>query len=365
MVYGLSEDPWSFSTSPVERERYDRLLASLEGRRYGKLLEIGCSIGVLTGDLAGLAETVVAVDCSEAALARARERNAEHANVTFERRLLPWEFPDEWFDCIVLSEVAYFWSESDFAEARERIARHLSPGGDLVIAHFLPQPPEHRRGGDAVAEAFLADSRYERMRGERFDVYRIDVLRRAADASYFEMVYDMRDDPYASATSDHERLKYARIVAALGGRRYASVFEIGCSVGVLSIELAKHADAVLAVDISETAIKRARLRYAAIENVTFARMDVPHEFPDLRFDAIVLADVAYYWPDPDFALARDRIADALEPGGDLVLEHFLPQPVEHLRDGDAVHAAFLADERYVFVRAERFDLYRVDVLRRR
>jgi SAM-dependent methyltransferase len=179
-LYAKDDDPWSFETSAYERGKYDRTVAVLGERRYRNGLEIGCSVGVLTADLAKHAARLLSLDVSDKALARARERNAGAANVTFERRRIPAEFPAGRYDLVVLSEVAYYWSDTDLAAARDRIAEHLDPGGDLVLVHFLPKVEDYVRDGDAVHEALLRDPRFALVRGERAERYRIDVVRRTA-----------------------------------------------------------------------------------------------------------------------------------------------------------------------------------------
>jgi SAM-dependent methyltransferase len=183
--------------------------------------------------------------------------------------------------------------------------------------------------------------------------------------AYFEALYEENPDPWSFETSAYERAKYARTIASLDGRRYRRGLEIGCSVGVLTADLAQNVDALLALDVSALALSRARERNAAERNVQFEQRRIPAEFPDGRFDLIVLSEVGYYWSDEDLAASRDAIASALEPGGDLVLVHFLPKVADYVRDGDAVHAAFLADPRFESVRGERAERYRIDVLRGR
>ena len=51
-IYQQNPDPWNFETSPYEAEKYRRTLAALPRKRYMRALEIGCSIGVLTSQLA-------------------------------------------------------------------------------------------------------------------------------------------------------------------------------------------------------------------------------------------------------------------------------------------------------------------------
>jgi hypothetical protein len=91
----------------------------------------------------------------------------------------------------------------------------------------------------------------------------------------------------------------------------------------------------------------------------------PHDDPGRRFDLITCCEVAYYWSDADLALARDRIAADLLPGGDLLLVHWLPKVDDYVRDGDAVHAAFLSDDRFDRAGSFRAERYRLDLLRRR
>ncbi len=182
-------------------------------------------------------------------------------------------------------------------------------------------------------------------------------------AAFFERLYDGADDPWSFATSPYENAKYDDSLAALGPH-YARAFEIGCSVGVLTRRLAERCGDLLAVDVSARALAHARDRCAGIAHLRFARLDVPAEFPGELFDLIVLSEVAYYWSDERFALARERIAAALDPGGELLLVHFLPHVAGHVRGGDAVHEAFSRDPRFARAHGHRAERYRLDLLRR-
>ncbi len=179
---------------------------------------------------------------------------------------------------------------------------------------------------------------------------------------YFENLYERDRDPWSFATSAYEREKYTRSLAMLPERIDAAL-EIGCSIGVFTHALAPRCERLLAIDISERALVAARERCADRPQATFRRFAFPGEAPIGHFDAIVLSEVGYYWSDEDLALARDRIASLLAPGGTLLLVHFLPRVEEYVRDGDAVHAAFLADARFRRTARHRAERYRIDVLR--
>lgn len=184
------------------------------------------------------------------------------------------------------------------------------------------------------------------------------------DESYFARIYGDSPDPWSFSTSDYEAEKYATSLDVLERPSYARVLEIGCSIGVFTAQLARRSGELLALDISELALERARRRNADDPRIRFEHANVPAEFPNGAFDLVTLAEVGYYWSDADAREARERIASALLPGASLLLVHFLPKVDDYLRDGDDVHEAYLRDDRFALVHAARRERYRVDLLRR-
>jgi SAM-dependent methyltransferase len=158
--------------------------------------------------------------------------------------------------------------------------------------------------------------------------------------SFFDAIYAEAPDPWSFATSEYERLKYATTLAELPRGRYRSAFEIGCSIGVLTEQLAARCDALLAVDVAERALEQARLRCAHLPHVRCEQLRVPEQFPDQQFDLILVSEVGYYWSRADLRHARDLIVEHLVPGGHLLLVHFTNEVKEYPISGDAVHAAF-------------------------
>ena len=142
------------------------------------------------------------------------------------------------------------------------------------------------------------------------------------DRSYFDSIYEADADPWRFASSPYERAKYAATLAALGGRRYRLALEVGCSIGVLTRSLAERCDALIATDISDRPLAEARRRSADAPWVRFERMAAPKEWPDGRFDLILLSEVVYYLAPDDVAALAARVRDTLALGGDLVLVHW-------------------------------------------
>lgn len=182
MVYGANADPWGFESSPYEDAKYDATLAALPNARYRSGFEIGCSIGVLTERLAQRCERLLAVDVVPEVLERARLRCHDLPRVRFALMELPGALPNEEFDLIVLSEVAYYWSIEDLARARMALAERLLPEGHLILVHWTPWVHDYPQTGDQVHDAFLADAGpsgpLRHLIHRREDSYRLDLFER-------------------------------------------------------------------------------------------------------------------------------------------------------------------------------------------
>ena len=178
-IYERDPDPWRFRTSAYERAKYDATLAALPRPRYRRALEVGCSLGVLTRDLAGRCDALLAVDASEKPLAAARAACADLPHVSFNRVRVPDEWPpDGAFDLILLSEVVYYLDRADVARLAERVRGALAPGGDCLLVHWTGDT-DYPLSGDEAAERFIeAASPFAAVtRQERAERYRLDLLR--------------------------------------------------------------------------------------------------------------------------------------------------------------------------------------------
>lgn len=176
-LYARSSDPWDFRTSPYERRKYRATLDILPRARYGRALEVGCSIGVFTRLLAGRCDWLLALDTSSRALAQAERDNADLGHVEFRRATLPGEFPDGRYDLVVLSEVLYYLSVPDLAALAGRCLEALSPDGHVVLCHWLGET-DYPLGGDEAADLFVtaAAPLLHPSTSRREPEYRLDLL---------------------------------------------------------------------------------------------------------------------------------------------------------------------------------------------
>jgi len=183
-------------------------------------------------------------------------------------------------------------------------------------------------------------------------------------ADYFAGIYASDSDPWRFTSSVYERDKYAATLAALPKARYRTAFEPACSIGVFTHALAERCDRLLATDPIPAAVEAARTRCADRANTDIRQGAVPADWPAGRFDLIVLSEFLYFLAPPDLATLARRAGDAIEPGGDLILVHWLgvtdyPQSGDEAADGFIAQAAPFAG----LLLQSRTAAYRLDVLR--
>ncbi|MBT9163373.1 MAG: Trans-aconitate 2-methyltransferase [Chloroflexi bacterium] len=122
------------------------------------------------------------------------------------------------------------------------------------------------------------------------------------DKKYFDRVFT-GEDPWHYSLSDYERVKYLRQLEAIQGfyPQPQSILEVGCAEGVFTGMLSEAFPQakITGVDISATAIARAREKYQDHPNVEFIEADAIQLFrggllPDQRFDVIIQSASLHY-----------------------------------------------------------------------
>lgn len=182
-VHAESPDPWNFTTSWYERRKRAVTLAALPAARYRRALEVGCSIGVLTGELAERADEVVATDVSPRALERAAERLPQAGNISWEHRQLPQEWPAGAFDLVVASEVGYYFDPAGLDEFVRRSLGSLTDDGALVACHWLGAIDGWQLTGEDVHARLRAETGLETVVHHRERDFLLEVFAKAPAAS--------------------------------------------------------------------------------------------------------------------------------------------------------------------------------------
>jgi SAM-dependent methyltransferase len=157
-----------------------------------------------------------------------------------------------------------------------------------------------------------------------------------------ERLFRRREDPYRYRSSTYERARIEKI-DEIAGRFSGSVLELGCGEGEITARLAQKFGRVVAVDISSTALARARERLSAAAApavVTTIRGNVRDWIAQPssdRFDLIIVSELLYYlgdrwqrgifWERPFRAFLRNLVS-RLQPGGRILLAHGFGTPFE-------------------------------------
>ena len=161
-----------------------------------------------------------------------------------------------------------------------------------------------------------------------------------------ERVFGRRVDAFSYGSDPYERARQDAVATAAAERPVRHVLELGCGEGFLTERLASCCSRVTAVDISPTALARARGRLArhggqaaAGDRVAFVEANIRSWAPpSAGFDLIVASDVLNYLgeryqglplvQEPEFLLWLERLAGWLAPDGRLLLAHGYVGPAE-------------------------------------
>lgn len=175
-LYRNDPDPWHFTTSAYEQEKYSASLRALGDRHCAAGLEVGCSIGVLTERLAARCDTLLGIDIVPEALAAARARCASLQQVRFELMQVPDRFPEGRFDLIVLSEMLYFLTPADIARLAARVEGAIAAPGVVLLVNYTGTTDDPCTGDQAAVNFITASAGLRRTLHRRAPTYRIDVL---------------------------------------------------------------------------------------------------------------------------------------------------------------------------------------------
>lgn len=171
------------------------------------------------------------------------------------------------------------------------------------------------------------------------------------DSLHYHRLYANRDEREADNLVD-------RLVAALAPPDGAAALDLGCGQGRHARRLASHGLRVTGVDLSGASIRAASAH--ATDALRFRRGDMRQPFGSASFDYVFNLFTSFgYFEDPaDDVTVVHNIADALKPGGVLVLDYLnVAYAASHLKATDVVERGGTtycisrwADRRHLFKR---------------
>jgi 2-polyprenyl-3-methyl-5-hydroxy-6-metoxy-1,4-benzoquinol methylase len=147
------------------------------------------------------------------------------------------------------------------------------------------------------------------------------------------------------------RRELAALRRLTGNRRLGRLISVGCGDGPFECLLAPHAESVLGIDLSSTAIERARARAAAqgLTNVEFRCQAASALDSGERFDGIACVAFLHHVAEPELPALLANLFARLRPGGFLFAQEpsrrGLLRTLGHGLLGTRYHRYHSADER--------------------
>ena len=188
-------------------------------------------------------------------------------------------------------------------------AHRTGPGSQHREVLYHRQVPTQPSGLHRISASILL--RVRRCLGQGFK------------GAFFERFYSaMPDDAWAYGRNAFHEERFRFIVDAIPADSLGRVLEVGCAEGHMTLHLARRVRSVVALDISEEAIRRARKQCAGMGNVECVRGDIRQAPPGGRFDAVICSDVLYYLSPRELRVVLRSMASAVRDGGSLVAAEF-------------------------------------------
>jgi len=171
-IFEAQADPWD-SSRASEQERFAISLSVLEAsgiEQFDTAVELGCAEGIFTLRLAPLCRKLEALDFSEVALARARERLAGYSGVTFRR----WDMRSEKLEghyqlVVAMGVLTSLYRPGDVRRISAGVIDAIAPGGFLLFSDVRQSPVFESawwgryvlRGGEQIRRLLSHDARLE------------------------------------------------------------------------------------------------------------------------------------------------------------------------------------------------------------
>lgn len=153
-LYHHNDDPWDYQNRWYEERKRNICLALLLKPHYQNVLEVGCSNGIFSAQLAQRSKKLLCVDANRKAieLAKAKLHHLNHVEVR--QNIVPDQFPQDLFDLIVVGEILYYLNHDELSKLIEKIHSSLTSDGMILCCHWRYPIENFPLNGDLVHTLF-------------------------------------------------------------------------------------------------------------------------------------------------------------------------------------------------------------------
>lgn len=189
-IFEESEDPWKSTSSESERQRFAVTMSVLRGSgrdRFARTVELGCAEGIFTERLAGISDHVTALDYSEVALARARQRLRKRDNVEIRRFDMRKERLSAQYDLVVaMGVVTSLYRPGQVKKMCGELMEATQAGGFILYSDVRQSRvfesawwgPMMLRGGGQIRRYLASDPRLKLVSSDDTDTHVFALFRK-------------------------------------------------------------------------------------------------------------------------------------------------------------------------------------------
>ena len=154
--YRADPDPWGYTVSGYERDKYAATLAACGPGPFAHALELGASIGVFSAMLAPRCRRLTTIDAAPTAVELARRRLPTAPGVQIIEASIPAGIPDGPYDLVVASEILYYLLADELDVTLDRIGDRRHPGHVSSPSIGDPMDPSGRSPPTTFTKRFVA-----------------------------------------------------------------------------------------------------------------------------------------------------------------------------------------------------------------
>jgi predicted TPR repeat methyltransferase len=127
----------------------------------------------------------------------------------------------------------------------------------------------------------------------KHDKYQDYVIKNGKLIGKFEQMYQKFDDPWEQTTRETYAIEKSATLEIIKEKGFKRVLEYGCGFGDFTNRIKSISDSALGVDISKTAIKKAKQKYPHVDFKTGDILDF-NILEKYQPDCIVFAEISWY-----------------------------------------------------------------------
>lgn len=140
--YTKQSEPWNYSHRAIEGLRHDWVVEQLRATSMqagARVLELGCSLGLMTEKLQKTGAEIFAMDLSATAVAKARSRIRSQEVHFFVADASALPFEDGAFDRVLVCDGLFGWHLDEATQKRvaSEVLRVLKPGGTALFTDYI------------------------------------------------------------------------------------------------------------------------------------------------------------------------------------------------------------------------------------